>query len=90
MHSRECLHRSVKKKGDHLNLDEAIKEWESKHRIMGCVSATEWLCKRLGFPWKPERLTRWTSEGEIFQHTVATDGLIRIDLSPYNDRPKND
>ena len=53
---------------------------------MGCVAATNWFCKRVaGF--YPERLTRYTSQGEIFQHVVATDGVIRIDLAPYADRP---
>ncbi len=69
-----------------MTLDQAIKEWESKKRYMGCVSATDWLCKRVkGF--RPERLNRFTADGEIFQHVVATDGVIRIDLAPYADQP---
>lgn len=69
-----------------MTLDECITEWESKKRRMGCVAATDFLCKRVpGF--KPERLTRYTSNGEIFQHVVATNGTIRVDLAPYSDAP---
>ena len=66
-------------------VDEALAEWRSKQRRMGCVSATEWFCKRVpGF--RPESLDRYTAEGSYFRHVVATDGLVRIDLSPYADR----
>lgn len=70
-----------------MQIDEAIREWNSKKRRMGCVAAADWFCKRVsGF--EPERLNRYTPEGELFQHVVATDGRIRIDLSPYADHPK--
>ena len=52
---------------------------------MGCVAATNFFCKRVsGF--YPERITRYTPTGEIFEHVVATNGSIRIDLAPYADR----
>lgn len=64
-----------------------LKEWYSRKRRMGCVAATDWFCQRMpGF--YPERLTRYTEDGEIFQHVVATDGQIRIDLAPYSDGPR--
>lgn len=69
-----------------MTLDEALKEWASKKRRMGCVAATDWLCSRVeGF--RPERLSRWTEDGDEFQHVVATNGLVRIDLAPYADGP---
>ena len=56
---------------------------------MGCVNATKWLCNRVnGF--YPERLDRYTCDGYVYQHVVATNGLIRIDLSPYADKPSKD
>ncbi len=69
-----------------MSIDDAISEWKSKSRRMGCVAATNWFCQRVsGF--KPERLDRYTLDGYIFQHVVATNGMFRIDLSPYADRP---
>ena len=54
---------------------------------MGCVSATNWFCNRVsGFT--PKRLTRYTENGEIFEHVVATDGMVIIDFAPYSDKPK--
>ena len=72
-----------------MTADEAITKWQSKKRRMGCVSAADWWCKRVS-GYQPERLTRYTKNGEIFQHVVATNGYIRIDLSPYSDRPRKD
>lgn len=70
-----------------MTLDEALSEWQSKRRRMGCVAATRWLCARVkGF--HPERLDRYTQGGDFFQHVVATNGRIRIDLSPYADAPR--
>jgi len=70
-----------------MTINEAIKEWQSKKRHMGCVSAANWFCKRVtGFI--PERLSRYTKEGDCFEHVVCTNGLIRIDLSPYADKPR--
>lgn len=69
-----------------MTIDAAIKEWKSKKRQMGCVSAAKWFCKRVkGF--YTENLDRHTENGEYFRHVVATDGVIRIDLSPYADKP---
>lgn len=70
-----------------MTLSRALKEWRSRKRRMGCVSATRWLCRRVpGF--KPLRLTRYTADGEIFEHVVAYDGTIIVDLAPYADRPR--
>lgn len=69
-----------------MTIDEAIHEWRAKKRRMGCVSAADWFCKRVeGF--RPERLGRYTKDGHYFEHVVATDGIIRVDLSPYADGP---
>lgn len=70
----------------HMTIDDALIEWESKKRRMGCVAATDWFCKRVnGF--RPERLDRYTSDGILFQHVVASNGLVRVDLAPYADKP---
>lgn len=69
------------------NIDNVLKEWQSKKRIRGCVSATNWFCKRVK-EFYPERINRYTKQGELFLHVVATNGVIRIDLSPYADKPK--
>ncbi len=72
-----------------MTIDEAIKEWQSCKRRMGCVAASAWFCKRvLGF--SPIRLTRRTESGEIFQHVIVTNGIIHIDLAPYADKKKLD
>lgn len=72
-----------------FTIDGAIEEWKATKRSMGCVAATDWFCKRVsGF--RPERITRYTKDGEVFQHVVATDGVIRIDLAPYADHPKGE
>ncbi len=71
-----------------MSIEEALQEWASKKRRMGCVAATDWFCRRVP-TFRPIRLTRYTTEGEIFQHVVATDGTIHIDISPYNDRPRD-
>ena len=56
---------------------------------MGCVSATNFFCKRVkGF--KPKRIRRYTNSGEIFEHVVATDGMIIVDLAPYADKPRDE
>ncbi len=71
-----------------MTLDEAVNEWSAKKRRMGCVSAAGWLCRRVkGF--ELERLTRYTAEGDIFQHVIATNGIIHVDLAPYADRPSS-
>lgn len=72
-----------------MTITQAIKEWKSKKRRMGCVSATNWFCKRVtGF--QPLRVTRYTIDGDMYSHVVATDGKIVIDVSPYADRPRED
>lgn len=71
-----------------MTIEEAISEWKSKKRRMGCVSATDWFCKRVP-SFEPIRLTRYTQGGEIFEHVVVTDGTIQIDIAPYNDRPSD-
>ena len=76
----------MKKSSSKMTVDQAIQEWKAKKRRMGCVAATNWFCSRVeGF--HPERLTRYTEDGGLYQHVVASDGTIRIDLSPYNDGP---
>ena len=71
-----------------MTLDNALAEWYSKDRRMGCVAAANWLCKRVP-TFRCERLTRYSSDGHVYQHVVATNGLIRIDLAPYADAPDN-
>ena len=75
-----------------MTIDEAVREWKSKSRRMGCVSATDWFCARVpGF--EPLRLTRYIKDGGpggLWEHVIATDGTIRIDLAPYADKPKED
>lgn len=70
-------------------LDEAIREWKSANRRMGCVSAANWLCGRVK-EFRPLRLTRYTEDGELYEHVVCTDGTVTIDLAPYNDRPRGE
>ena len=55
---------------------------------MGCVSATLWLCKRVP-SFKPLRLSRYTKLGNYYEHVVAFDGDIIIDLAPYADKPQD-
>lgn len=57
-------------------LEDALTEWVSKKRRMGCVSAAEWLCKRVP-RFKPLRLYR-----DDYEHVVATDGKTIVDLTP--------
>jgi hypothetical protein len=71
-----------------VTIDDVLEVWGAKRRSMGCVAATNWFCSRVeGF--KPERLTRYTAKGEVFEHVVATNGKVRIDLAPYADSPRN-
>lgn len=44
-----------------MNIDETLKEWNSKKRLMGCISATNWFCKRV-FNFHPLRLNRYTKK----------------------------
>lgn len=72
-----------------MTIDDAIKEWESKKRRMGCVAATDWFCRRVpGF--KPLRLRRYlpggTDEnGMYWEHVVATNERVTLDMAPYAD-----
>lgn len=68
-----------------MTIDRCVKEWQSRPRRAGCVSATEWFCCRVR-DFRPLRLTRYTKDGELYQHVVATNGLVVIDLAPYADR----
>lgn len=72
-----------------MTIEQAIAEWRTKNRRMGCVSATDWFCKRVnGF--YPIRKTYYTMAGEVYQHVVATNGVIELDIAPVNNRPKED
>lgn len=64
-----------------MTIEEALKEWQSKKRRMGCVAATDWFCSRVK-TFEPLRLTRYTSTGEVFEHVVCSNGFITIDLAP--------
>lgn len=69
-----------------VTIDEALAEWESKPRRMGCGRATNWFCKRVkGF--RPLRFPR-AAGGVYWEHVVAYDGKVIIDLSPQNDAPE--
>lgn len=71
-----------------MTIDEAIQDWKSHNRRMGCVSASKWFCKRVeGFV--PLQQDRYTTDGEFYSHTVAWDGRVIVDLSPYADRPSD-
>lgn len=68
-----------------MTLNKAILEWESKIRKMGCIPATNWFCARVSRFW-PLCLHCYTENGELYQHVVATNGKIIIDLAPYTDK----
>jgi len=69
-----------------MTVQEVLDEWMSKRRRMGCVAAAAWAAKRLeGF--KPLRITRYTPEGEVYEHVVAFNGKVVVDLTPYADAP---
>jgi len=75
-----------KRRKGSMTIEQALKEWKTKKRRMGCMSATDWFCKRVpGF--YPQSYHRYTKRGELYGHTIATDGDITIDLAPYADRP---
>ena len=69
-----------------MTLDQALREWTSKNRRMGCVAATRWLTSRVS-GWRAERLTFFTANGERYDHVVASNGSVRVDLAPYACRP---
>lgn len=75
-----------------MTLDECVIEWNQKHRRMGCNAATKFVTDRVkGF--KPKRFRRYMpngndKNGQFWEHVVATDGHIIIDLAPYADKPR--
>ena len=54
---------------------------------MGCVSATKWFCQRVkGF--HPIRKRYYypngsDKNGRYWEHVVASNGVIEIDIAPY-------
>lgn len=76
------------------SLDETLKEWQSKRRRMGCVAATDWFCRRQPefYPLRRRFYLPSGSDrnGEFWEHVVATNGIIEIDLAPYANRPNSD
>lgn len=81
---RDRLARSAARK--EMGLDECAREWGAKRRHMGCVAATNFVCSRVpGF--RPVRLQRWLEDGTYWEHEVATNGEIVIDLVPHCDAP---
>jgi ribosomal protein S18 acetylase RimI-like enzyme len=62
-------------------------EWNSKRRNSGCVSATDFVCRRMP-AYRPHRITSYTEENEPYQHVVARneEGHI-IDLVPHLNSP---
>lgn len=61
---------------------QTIREFQTKKQKMGCRSATQWFIRRVpGF--RPRRLEKTDEEGNTFQHVVATNGEIDIDLVPH-------
>ena len=70
-----------------MTIGQVFKEWKSKKRRMGCVAATAWFCKHIP-SFYPKRLSRYTVKGDYFEHVVATDGSVIVDLAPYTDFPK--
>ena len=53
-----------------MTVDAALAEWEASKRSMGCVAATDWFCRKVT-NFKPVRLTRFTKEGDLFQHGAS-------------------
>jgi len=68
-------------------LAKALTEWASKKRHMGCQSAADFIVNRVP-DFRKEHLDRHTATGDYYGHTVVTDGLIRVDVSPYADKPR--
>jgi len=75
----------ARKSKEPLTFDQALLEWKEKSRRMPSRSATNWFCSRVnGF--RPELVDRFTADGNQYRHVVASDGLIRVDLAPYDDK----
>ncbi len=70
----------------------AVLEWHTKTRRMGCVAAANWLCKRVDgfYPLRKRFYLPHGSDknGRFWEHVVATNGIIEIDLAPYANKPK--
>ena len=65
-----------------MTLDQALREWQSKKRTMGCQSATTWLCSRVP-SFHPVRYSLYNQAGDYTEHVVASNGRVEIDLAPY-------
>lgn len=72
--------------------EEILKEWTTKKRRMGCVSAAEWFCERMNgfYPIRKRFYLEGGTEenGNFWEHVVITNGIIEIDVTPYNNKPK--
>ena len=79
---RKRLQRSASRKN--MTVEECLAEWMSKKRSMGCVMAAEFICSRVpGF--YPVRLNRDRQDGIHWQHVVASNDEVVVDLSPAMD-----
>lgn len=86
-----CTNPECVQKLDSSSIDEVLDEWMSKNRKMGCVAATQWAIRKLKkYKFKALRLNRYTSDGEVYQHVVAFNGKVIIDLAPYSDAPSGE
>ena len=63
----------------------ALEGWGSRRRSMGCVSAAEWFCKRVP-SFHTLRLGR-LENGVDWEHVIATNGEVLVDLTPHWDIP---
>jgi len=66
----------------------ALEEWGTRRRSMGCVSGAEWFCKRVP-DFHPVRLGRLENDVE-WEHVIATNGEVTVDLTPHWDIPDPD
>ena len=69
-----------------LLINRTINEWNSKNRKMGCVAATNWFCRRVP-SFTPLRIEGYTRSGDVFQHVVASNGKVIVDLVPELNSP---
>lgn len=76
-------------KANHMTIDAALALWSKLHRKpTGCVAATYWFCMRVP-SFKPLHLQRYTKNGDIFQHVVAYNGIVIVDLAHGHDFAAN-
>ena len=68
-----------------MTKEDALTEWKSKKRRMGCVAATDWFCARVD-GYVPKRLKR-----PDWDHVVAVNLLTCdiVDLTPHLDRGRS-